>query len=682
MFTRFASRGSRTRFPPRGSQGSDTEYTDAVRAATVAPIPWGGFAAVFATAVAVRLVHVWQMRDTLYFSVLMGDSRGYDAWARQIASGDWIGRDVFYQAPLYPYFLGTIYAVFGHDLLAVRLIQALIGSAACVALCFAVTRLVSTRAGLIAGLMLALYPPAIFFDGLIQKSVLDVFLVCVVVAVTAQIITSGDSRRRWVALGVAIGALALTRENALVLAAVLAIFAVTRRARGAPGPPAPHASAETLQPEASSASVAVAAFVAGMAIVLLPVAARNYAVGGGFYLTTSQFGSNLYIGNNPKADGSYMSLREGRGSPEYERLDATELAEQAVGRRLTPAEVSNYWTRETLAYITSQPGDWLRLIARKTRVLLSSTEVIDTESQESHAEHSWPLRVTGAVWHFGVLLPLAVIGIVALWPRRHTLWPMYALAAAYAVSVIAFYVVARYRLPLAPLLMLFAAAGVMSLTRARLALPAALALAIVANWPLHSAASQQAITENNLAASLQEEGRLQEAIEHYRRALTFDATYAPAMTNLGAALRAAGRVDEAVATYDAALSRAASSGTLHVNRGNALMQQGRIADAIAAFRQAVAIDSNDAHARTALARALYDDGTNALEAGHLARATTAFAEAIQLQPDYAEAYNNLGIALASQGKLTEAVAQWEAALRLNPNLADARRNLEMARRVR
>jgi len=48
-----------------------------------------------ATAFAVRLLHVWQMRATPFFSVLMGDSRGYDEWARRIAGGEWIGHDVF-----------------------------------------------------------------------------------------------------------------------------------------------------------------------------------------------------------------------------------------------------------------------------------------------------------------------------------------------------------------------------------------------------------------------------------------------------------------------------------------------------------------------------------------------------------------------------------------------------------
>src|SRR5437899_24001 len=67
--------------------------------------PWFALA-IFAVALLVRLIHVWQIRRSPYYSTLLGDSRGYDDWARQIAAGDWLGHDVFYQAPLYPYVLG------------------------------------------------------------------------------------------------------------------------------------------------------------------------------------------------------------------------------------------------------------------------------------------------------------------------------------------------------------------------------------------------------------------------------------------------------------------------------------------------------------------------------------------------------------------------------------------------
>src|SRR5205814_5747415 len=152
-----------------------------------------------------------------------------------------------------------------------------------------------------------------------------------------------------------------------------------------------------------------ALFLAGLALVLVPVAARNAYVGGGFYVTTSQAGPNFYIGNNPRADGTYQSLRFGRGAPEYERQDATELAEHDLGRRLTPGEVSGYWTGRAFDFIASQPGAWLKLTVRKAALLVNAAEAVDTEDQESHAEWSRPLRVLGPFTHFGVLVPLAIV---------------------------------------------------------------------------------------------------------------------------------------------------------------------------------------------------------------------------------------------------------------------------------
>src|SRR5204863_8595450 len=107
----------------------------------------------------------------------------------------------------------------------------------------------------------------------------------------------------------------------------------------------------------------------------------------------------------------------------------------------------------------TQPLDWLALEARKFRLLWNAAEVIDTESQESHAEYSPVLRLAGRVAHFGVLAPLSALGLWITWRDRHRLWILHAMIALYAAGVLAFYVVARYRLPLAPLLILFAGAA-------------------------------------------------------------------------------------------------------------------------------------------------------------------------------------------------------------------------------
>jgi tetratricopeptide (TPR) repeat protein len=697
-------------------------------------------AVIFAIAFAVRLVHVWQIRPAPFFSVLMGDSRGYDEWARRIAGGDWFGHDVFYQAPLYPYVLGVIYAVAGRDLLLVRVIQIAIGSTSCVLLALAARRLFSTRAGIAAGSILALYAPAMFFDGLLQKSVLDVFFVCLALWLIARIIAAtdepSDTRNYslpWLLLGLAMGGLSLTRENALVFIVVIVVWGLfVARAQS------------------------VAAFLLGLAIVLVPVATRNSLVGGGFYVTTSQFGPNFYIGNNPTADGTYASLRYGRGAPEYERQDATELAELSVGRRLSPAEVSSYWTDRALDFITSRPGAWVGLLARKVALVWNRAEMVDTEDQATHAEWSLPLRLAGPLAHFGVLVPLALFGLIVTWPMRSRLWVLYAMLVAYAASVALFYVFARYRYPLVPLLVLFAAAGIAEIpvllekvprytvTKTAVARAAAVAAtAVFTNWPILSTDFMRAVTENNLGAALQADRRLDEAAAHYQRAISLRPDYAPAYSNLGTALRARGRLDEAIASYERALqlqpgypdahynlanalldagqSDAAvqhfqvalrsvpGSAEVHNNLGIALAAKGRRDEAAAEFQTALRVDPNSAKAHRNLGDLLaasghagealdhfrratelapddgalhYDYGSVLLEAGRPAEAVGEFRAALKTMPNSVEAHNNLGIALGAQGKLDEAIEQFLEALKAKPDSEDARRNLAMALQVR
>ena len=705
-----------------------------------------------------RLIHVWQLRASPFFPVLMGDSHGYDDWAQRIAGGDWIGHEVFYQAPLYPYLLGVIYAIAGRHLLLVRIIQVIIGSASCALLGLAAARLFSRRAGIAAGLMLALYAPAIFFDGLLQKSVLDVFFVCLALWLMSKALTAEPAENAekasslrsprsprltwtWLWLGLAMGGLALTRENALVFIVVLLVWSLV----GVDQRPT------TIDQRLKRAAM----FLAGLALVLVPVAARNSIVGGGFYVTTSQFGPNFYIGNNPAADGTYQSLRYGRGAPEYERQDATELAEHALGRRLTPAEVSSYWTDKALDFITSRPAAWLTLMGRKIALLWNATEMLDTESQEAHAEWSLPLRLGGIIGHFGVLVPLALFGVIVTWPMRSRLWILYAMTLAYAASVVLFYVFARYRYPLVPLLILFAAAGVAALPELVRAsrqpfpagrlwtLAAVAAVAVFANWPILSTTLMRAVTELNLGAALQGEGNLDEAKGHYQRAIALRPDYAPAYNNMATVLRAKGRLGDAVATYQRAISlrpeypeahynlanalldegkpdeavdhfrRALqtipASVDVHNNLGIALVGQGQLEEAIAEFRAALQVDPGSAKSHRNLGDALasarrfdeaidqfrlaaqlnpndgaahYDLGSLLLELGRLDEAIAEFRAALTLTPDSVEAHNNLGIALGSQGKLDEAIAEFETALKLNPDFADARTNLQQALTMR
>ena len=84
--------------------------------------------AILAVALILRLVHWWAVRDEPFFAQLAMDSQEYDRWAQEIAAGDWLGTRVFFQAPLYPYLLGTVYALAARSLDAIYLLQVAVAS--------------------------------------------------------------------------------------------------------------------------------------------------------------------------------------------------------------------------------------------------------------------------------------------------------------------------------------------------------------------------------------------------------------------------------------------------------------------------------------------------------------------------------------------------------------------------
>ena len=325
-------------------------------------------------------------------------------------------------------------------------------------------------------------------------------------------------------------------------------------------------------------------------------------------------------------------MRYGRGSFRHEREDATTLAEAAVGRALTPAEVSRYWTSRTFGEVSADPGAWVSVVGRKLLLVSNAAELVDTEDFYTHAEWSWPLRALGSVWHFGTLAPLAVVGIVVAWPRRRELWPIPVLALCYAGSVVLFYVVARYRHPLVPMLILLAAAGLVGLPgwwRAasaglRGALVAAVAAsALFCNWPVESEARMRSATHRNVAVMLKREGQREASMREFERALELDPDNVLALHGLGAGFHQRGDLENAMRLYRAALARKADHAPSHAKLGTALAQRGDHERAIAHYREALASDPT-------LPLAYFQLGISLAVLGQVDEAEPAFREALRL----------------------------------------------------
>ena len=623
--------------------------------------PWA--LAIFAVALALRALHLWQLRASPFLEVELGDAGVYSAWARRIAAGDWLGSQVFFQSPLYPYLLATVYSTLGDAPLLVRGLQSLLSSAACALLASAGASLFSRGAGIAAGLLLATYAPSIFLDALLQKSVLDVFFVCLALWVGARLARTPRLGLAAV-LGVVLGLLAIARENALILTAILGAWLLSL-----PG--------ATRGRRLALAGV----FAGGVAAAMLPVALRNLWVGGEFHLTTSQLGMNLYLGNHPGASGLYQPIDPSH-RVETEPRGIKEMAERAVGHPLSPQEVSDYWTAQAVHYVLSEPADWLLLMGRKVLLLLSSVELVDAEDQYLTSDYSTVLRATGHLGHFGVLAPLAVFGAFVTWPRRRELWWIHAAIAAYAASVLIFYVVTRYRYPLVPFLALLGGAGLagarewfVSRSRLELAVCATLVLGLallsntVSGMPKPSMA---AVTHSNLGNFFRQHGQAERAAEHYRQALALDPRLDGVADDLAGALMELRRPQEAIALYQRSLETNPQDAKLHLHLASLLRAQGARQRALEHYQRSVELAPDDAEARRELAELHLELASLESERGDTATALTHYRHALAVRPDWPAALWGAAWILATEHAASpqraEAVTLAERAAALEPQL--------------
>jgi tetratricopeptide (TPR) repeat protein len=287
------------------------------------------------------------------------------------------------------------------------------------------------------------------------------------------------------------------------------------------------------------------------------------------------------------------------------------------------------------------------------------------------------------LWHFGVLCPLAAAGAVLAWASgRRPFWLLLVLVAL-AASVAAFYVFARYRFSLVPVLVLFAGAGLAEGVRAlrQRALPArawdfaaaaALVAALGSNLSLVRAEEILANAHYNLGWRLEGEergdGDAVAAGAEYVRALAILPAYPDALNNLGNLLARQGRLQEARARFEAAVALDPSHGPARLNLGKALIAEGRADLALPHLEQAVRLRPDDPAAREALA-----GPTSGQAPGD---ALAHYAELARLAPSPSR-YNNLGSALAASGRLREAVQAYEEALLVEPDFAEAHANLAL-----
>ncbi|MBI3008953.1 MAG: glycosyltransferase family 39 protein, partial [Candidatus Omnitrophica bacterium] len=294
----------------------------------------------------------------------------YDTQAQAISKG--MSEDeVFYAMPLYPYLVGFIYFLFGHNLYIVRFFQIVIGTLN-LFLIYIIGKKIFNKNGtsgwadraLLALVLSCLYGVFIFYEGLLVPTTLLLFLDLIAIVL---LINDNLTKGRVFIAGLLIGLGSLCQGSNILFGLslfiwFLIIFKFNRR----------------------KVIVHSALFCAAMLAVILPVTVRNFLVGGDLVPITAHGGINFYIGNNPDATGTFNPPDGMSSDAEGLLMDSKRMAEEAMGEKLKPSQVSRFWYSKGLEFIRKEPVKYLSLLCRKALLFLNGKEVSDVEDFEFH----------------------------------------------------------------------------------------------------------------------------------------------------------------------------------------------------------------------------------------------------------------------------------------------------------
>jgi 4-amino-4-deoxy-L-arabinose transferase-like glycosyltransferase len=501
--------------------------------------------AVFVVAFAARLVFVWHSRQLPFFFSPIIDAQGYDSRAVELITTG-ISARPFDQAPLYTMFLAAIYAVFGHGYLAPRIVQSLMGAASCVMVLRLGTRLSGRTAGLIAGFAAALYGPLVFYETDLLREVLVIFLALALLLCLLRWEESG--RLPWVAAaGFLMGLSLIARENILLFlpfAAAWLFFRADNRSK--------------------NRWLAPALFVVLAILMVVPVTILNYLNSGAFVPISSESGVNFFIGNSAESD-RLTGLQPGI---EWDQMRKAPQAE--LGEHPSPADYNAWFFRGTIRDIAEAPGAWVKKLFRKSWLVFDAEEIEPNNDINLYRGESWLLRGLifrlGPLWFpFGLVAPLFVLGAATRKPGAAA-WLIFGFIAAYAISLVLFHVRARYRLPIVPVMLPFAAAGVLWIgeqwkVRNAKALGAGLlvllAVAVLLNAPIvdvsfaHRFPTHYMLGKSWLIAEQDER-----AVQEFELALNTHEDFADLRQDYGQTLVRVGREDEAISQIERAVALA------------------------------------------------------------------------------------------------------------------------------
>ena len=338
----------------------------------------------------------------------------------------WCPPLIFYQEPLYPYFVAAIFAVCGDHPLAVFIVQSALGLAGVILIYAIGNRLFGETVGLLSALLMIGAPTLLIFDAILVRESL--------VIVAGLLIVFLMNRARgvagWASTGVATGASIMLKSHfaPMFIAAILWLL---------------------LGPREDSLSRRlrfIGALTVGLFVGLSPMMVRNVVVGVPMLSSPSGAFFTFIGANTPDYRGSGFAM-----SPEY----APDLIDASHGSlpsaiRLTIASHSSVWS-----FVNNL---WTHFDA--------AFRWYETPNNTNFYYYRlWAPVLAILPFTYCWIVPAGLLGMLLALPRWREAWALAALVLSNGLVLLMFFVIDRYRAPLLAALLPFAAFAFVTLYR-------------------------------------------------------------------------------------------------------------------------------------------------------------------------------------------------------------------------
>ena len=630
-----------------------TSFLDRLDSALTGNSRW--LVALFVGSFLLKLIYVVQSADALRVTVPIMDSEYYYNMATDILGGRIIRSEAFFMGPLYPYVLAVLFGIFGKSIAIVRIIQVL-GGAIAVLLTYLVGRnVLRPSVALLGAVLLALYGAATFYEGQLLMMWLGTVL-----NMTALLALYHWKDRpglgKYVLVGALIGLSALARANILVFLVVVVVWIafVSGERRRLPS---------------------VGILLISVIVTILPATIHNYLADRDFVPITSNGGVNFYVGNSEDATGIFYPPK---GINLVTDDAVKKYVERHLGREITASELSRYWYREAFEFMKEHPRQELVLLLRKTAMFFNGYEVPQIESYDVARQDHSALRVLFV--NFWMLISLGMIGMfysIKDW-RKHFL--LYGYVLAFATSIILFFITARYRAQIAPVLALYAAQtllvivpGAIANVRRQLLPVGLIVLVVVMTRPGLFALADDDVRWRESTHKARRWGKLgdmEKAIEEINRAIEIKPGYVDSYLQRAVIYKEGGDLFKAVSDYGMAVDLNPNIPSVQYDFGQTLRQLRMYEPAIGAYQRAIELNPTMLEAYNNL-------GITYSELKRYREAAGYFQRVIKMNPRYTKAYNNLGAAYAQSGDMDRAMEAFRQAIETDPEYANSYKNLAM-----